>query len=161
MSTSVKKEIIIRVSENFVPEDGDAFAAVIAALDHFEIEADVFEREIARPPNVVIDMTPDEALAYEKNAYQAKTSEATAIPRIVIDLHGGVIRNVISELPLTYLVYDSDVEGCDDSEVMSMPCLETAAIAEVFSCTQKDACANPVKIEEVFRVLESSAEISS
>lgn len=161
MPTSVKKEIFIRLRDNFIPKDGNALAAVMKALEHFEIDADIVERDIDLQPHVVIDMTPAEALAFEQSTPSVITSKASAIPRIVIDLHGGVIRNVISELPLTYLVYDSDVEGCDDSEVMSMPCLETAAIAEVFSCTQKDACANPVKIEEVFRVLESSAEISS
>ena len=35
----MKKQIIIEVSEDFVPEEGDAFEAVMAALEHFEIPA--------------------------------------------------------------------------------------------------------------------------
>jgi hypothetical protein len=37
------KVIIVRVSQDFQPEEGTAFDAVVAALDHFNIPAQITE----------------------------------------------------------------------------------------------------------------------
>lgn len=39
---------LVQVAEDFVPEDGDAFDAVVSALDHFDIPATIFEGTYAK-----------------------------------------------------------------------------------------------------------------
>ena len=46
-SESPGKEIVVRVAADYEPEDGDAFDAVQAALEHFGIPAMLVERLIA------------------------------------------------------------------------------------------------------------------
>lgn len=36
-------KLIIEIPDDYEPEDGDAFDAVVAALEHFEIPASVYE----------------------------------------------------------------------------------------------------------------------
>ena len=42
-----QKEIVVRVATDYEPEDGDTFAAVQAALEHFGIPANLVEREVS------------------------------------------------------------------------------------------------------------------
>lgn len=39
------RRLVIEIDEGWTPEDGDAFDAVIAALDHFEIPSTIRELE--------------------------------------------------------------------------------------------------------------------
>lgn len=49
-------------------------------------------------------------------------SEPTPEPvKIVIDLDGGVVNNVLTSVPASYIVYDSDTDGCSDDEIAARP----------------------------------------
>ena len=66
-----QKEIVVRVAPDYEPEDGDAFDAVQAALEHFGIPANLVEREVA------IENTPktDAANTKSEKYYFAKLLE--------------------------------------------------------------------------------------
>lgn len=53
--------------------------------------------------------------------------------RIVIQLSGGIIQSVSSNVPVQYLVYDSDIEGCDQADKALRPALNGNGDVEVYA----------------------------
>ena len=117
-------EIVVRLDSSYVPEDGDAFDAVQSALDHFEIPATLVQRD------------------------------AGAKARIVIGLEGGIIQGVTGNVPIDYLVYDYDIEGCGDDEVVTRPALDDGDV-EVYAAGIYEVVVNAAKIVEIFEALAS------
>ncbi len=93
-----------------------------------------------------------------RNAIRSKLSdlladpEVAAVPtaaRIVIGLDGGIIQGVTSNIPLAYLVYDYDVEGCDEDEVATRPALDGGEV-DVFAAVFYNAAIDVEKVVEIF-----------
>jgi hypothetical protein len=80
--------------------------------------------------------------------------DADAKARIVIGLEGGIIQGVTGTVPIDYLVYDYDIEGCGDDEVVTRPALDDGD-AEVFAAGIYEAVVNAAKIVEIFEALAS------
>lgn len=115
-----RKQIVIEVQEDFVPEDGDAFDAVLAALDFADIPASVVERPA---------------------------------PFAAISLDGGIVRAVHSNVPLGYVVLDSDVEGAENREIAYRPDPLNGGIGEFYATAHTMADRNPEAIEALQQVL--------
>lgn len=47
--------------------------------------------------------------------------DSAPVARVVIDLDGGLVQNLVADVPLEYVVFDRDVEGCDDEDVVERP----------------------------------------
>jgi hypothetical protein len=77
--------------------------------------------------------------------------------RIVIDLDGGLIQNVTGDMPLEYMVYDHDIEGCDDDQVATRPSVseEYEMMVEVFKSGWYAGTLNELKVAEAFAIVES------
>lgn len=88
------KEIVVRVDPDYVPEEGDAFEAVQAALEFFSIPTTLVERDV--PPPV----------------------------RMVIGLDGGVIQGATANVAVEFLVFDYDLDGAEDHEITTRPALD-------------------------------------
>lgn len=114
------KQIVVEVSENFVPEDGDAFDAVLSALDFAEIPASVVERPA---------------------------------PFVAISLEGGLVRAVHSNVPMGYVVLDSDLEGAEDREIVLRPDPLNGGIREFYATAPDMADRKPEVIEELQQAL--------
>jgi hypothetical protein len=115
-----RKQIVIEVQEDFVPEDGDAFDAVLAALDFADIPASVVERPA---------------------------------PFAAISLDGGLVRAVHSNVPLGYVVLDSDVEGAENREIAYRPDPLNGGIGEFYATAHTMADRNPEVIEALQQAL--------
>ncbi len=120
------KEIVIKVEPSYVPEDGDAFDAVVCALDHFEIPACVVERD----PGVKA--------------------------RIVIGLEDGLVSSVTANVPLDYVVYDYDTEGCSEDELATRPAIDAGEV-QVYAAGYYAAAVDSAKIAEIFEVVSTEA----
>lgn len=124
------KEIVIRVNPEYVPEDGVAFDAVQSAIEHFNIPATLVERDVG------------------------------ITPRIVIGLDGGIIQGATSNIPVEYLIYDYDIEGCSDDEVATRPALGGGEV-EVFKAGTFGTEVNAGKVAEIFGAVLSENELQS
>ena len=122
MTKAYLKEIVITVEPSYVPEDGDVFDAVVCALEHFQIPAAVVERDPG------------------------------AKARIVIGLDGGLIQGVTANVPVDYLVYDYDTDGCSDEELATRPALDGGEV-EVYAAGYYAAALDPAKVGEIFEAL--------
>lgn len=41
-------------------------------------------------------------------------------PRVVIEIDGGLVQDVCSDVPIDVIILDYDVEGCDDDRVKTL-----------------------------------------
>lgn len=71
-------------------------------------------------------------------------------PRIVIDLEGGLVNEVTSSVPLDYLVFDHDVEGCDESDVVERLATTGEGRVEVYDAGFYAAAVNRTSVEQIF-----------
>ena len=81
---------------------------------------------------------------------------APPMPRIVVDLDGGLLQNIYSEVPVQYLIYDHDVDGTPPEETVFVPDLHMDAhlgsTAEVFhNVGPLDAIHDPEKVANAFK----------
>lgn len=90
------KRFIVEFDPSFIPEDGTNMHALMAALEHFNIPT--FIKEL-----------PDEDVPAQ----------------VIIELDGGLIREVVADRPVTYLVHDRDTEGAAESELVTRDSIHT------------------------------------
>jgi hypothetical protein len=77
--------------------------------------------------------------------------------RIVIGLDGGVIQGVTANVPVVYLVYDYDVEGCETNEVALRPALDGGQV-EVYNAGSYSADVNAEIIETIYKAIDAVGE---
>jgi hypothetical protein len=75
--------------------------------------------------------------------------------RIVIDLDGGLIDNVTGDMPIDFMVYDHDVEGCDDDQIATRPSMSEDKMIQVFDAGWYKGDVNELKVAEAFAIVES------
>lgn len=78
------------------------------------------------------------------------------LPRIVVDLDGGLVQNIYADFPAQYLVYDFDVDGTSPDEIAIVPDLHMDAhlggTAQVFhNVGPMDAICEPEKVAKAFQ----------
>jgi hypothetical protein len=67
---------------------------------------------------------------------EAKARETQEnMPKIVITLDGGLIQQVHSNVPLNYLVYDLDIEGCSEDDIAERPSIDRDGTVEVYDAS--------------------------
>jgi hypothetical protein len=77
------------------------------------------------------------------------------LPRIVVDLDGGLVQNIYADFPAQYLVYDFDLDGAAPDEIAIVPDLHMDAhlggTAQVFhNVGPMDAICEPEKVAKAF-----------
>lgn len=77
--------------------------------------------------------------------------------RIVIGLDGGLIQGVTANAPVEFLVYDYDVEGCSEDEVVSRPGLDGGEV-EVFDAGSYPAAVDPKIVAKIYASLDSEGD---
>lgn len=118
------KRFIIEIDPNFVPEDGTRMHALIAALEHFNIPT--FIKEL-----------PDEETP----------------PKVIIELDGGLITEVISDRPVDYLVQDYDLEGVTADKRVERPSLHTPGVmVDVYKRSICETAVRPEIVETIMQV---------
>jgi hypothetical protein len=103
-----------------------------------------------------------EALAqmYAEVTENLLKGDAPTLPRIVVDLDGGLVQNVYADFPAQYLVYDFDVDGASPDEIAIVPDLHMDAhlggTEQVWhNVGPMDAICEPEKVAKAFEAAEA------
>lgn len=77
--------------------------------------------------------------------------------RIIIVVSGGVVQSVVSDVPVTYVVDDSDTEGQPGESLVSRPCpWGSEEPTQVLKSGLVSAQVAPEPVEAYFRAVESN-----
>lgn len=94
------------------------------------------------------------------DAPQAAGDASEPVPvRVVIDLDGGLVQNVLSSVPLKYLVFDRDVEGCPVQDVVLRPDLHDGD-AQVYRSGYYGADVDADRVALIYSSLEVAESVS-
>lgn len=94
------------------------------------------------------------------DAPEAQREASEPVPvRVVIDLDGGLVRNVLSSVPLEYLVFDRDIEGCPEQDVAVRPGLHEGDV-QVYRSGYYGADVDSDRIALIYSSLEDSEDAS-
>jgi len=73
-------------------------------------------------------------------------------PKVVITLDGGIVQDILSDVPIDVIVIDYDVEGIEEDRLTQIPQTPDASMEPAYTVEQS-ANVMPKRVAELFRVV--------
>ena len=73
-------------------------------------------------------------------------------PKVVITLDGGIVEDILSDVPSDVIVIDYDVEGIEEDRLTQIPQIRAASTEPAYTVEQV-ADVMPKRVAELFRIV--------
>lgn len=106
-----------------------------------------------------LDLTQLDELVKKRSATsERRVVRATAPPhKAAIHLEDGLVMRVVSDVPLDFVVYDHDVQGCDADSIESRPSLDERDSVTVYDSSTEHAEVDAQRIQQVFEFMQQKS----